>query len=80
MSNLTLNKRQIKPKGQYIMDKPGRLATLGTQDEDKENSSEHKTMSNTDPQKFENEPMCSIIIITTVKIIIIDMLSDINVF
>jgi hypothetical protein len=80
MSNLTLNKRQIKPNGQYIMDNPERLVTLGTQDEDKENSSEHKRRSNTDPQISEDEPRCSIIIITTVKIIIIDMLSDINLF
>ena len=80
MSNLTLNKCQIKPNGQYIMDNPERLVTLGTQDEDKENRSEHKRMSNTDPQKSEDEPGCSIIIITTVKIIIIDMLSDINLF
>jgi hypothetical protein len=62
------------------MDNPERMVTLGTQDEDKENSSEHIRMSNTDLQKSEEEPRCSIIIITTVKIIIIDMLSDINLF
>jgi hypothetical protein len=62
------------------MDNPERLATMGTQDEDKENSSEHKRMSNTDPQKSEDEPRCSIIINATVKIRIIDMLSDINLF
>jgi hypothetical protein len=62
------------------MDNPERLVTLGTQDEDKVNSSEHKRMSNMDIQKSEEEPRCSIIIITTVKIIIIDMLSDINLF
>ena len=60
------------------MDNPERLATLGTQEEDKDNSSEHKRMSNADPQKSEDETRCSIIINTTVKIRIIDMLSDIN--
>jgi hypothetical protein len=62
------------------MDNPERLATLGTQEEDKYNSSEHKRMSNMDPQKSEDETRCSIIINTTVKIRIIDMLSDINLF
>ena len=62
------------------MDNTERLATLSTQNEDKEHSSERKIMSNTDPQKSEDEPRCSIIINTTVKIRIIDMLSDIKLF
>jgi hypothetical protein len=62
------------------MDNTERLATLSTQDEDKEHSSERKIMSNTDPQKSEDEPRCSIITNTTVKIRIIDMLSDIKLF
>jgi hypothetical protein len=68
------------------MDNPGRLATLGTQDtgrrkgKKKKSSTEHKSMRNTDPHKSEDEPRCSIIINTTVKIRIIDKLSDTNLF
>ena len=46
----------------------------------KKNSSEQKQMSNTEPQKSEDEPRCSIITDTTVKISIIDKLSDNNLF
>ena len=57
------------------MDNPERRATLGTQDEDKKKTTKknpkkkHNKISNTDPQKSEDEPS---------YVRIIDKLSDIN--
>ena len=52
---LALDKRSRKPKGQQSRrDNPETLATLGTQDEDKQSkkpTEKTETMSNTDPTK-----------------------------
>ena len=52
---LALDKRSRKPKGQQSRrDNPETLATLSTQDEDKQNKTptqKSETMSNTDPTK-----------------------------
>ena len=41
------NKRQRKPQGQSKIDNPEKLATLGTQDADKQNKLHHYEETNT---------------------------------
>ena len=42
----SINKRQRIPKGQSQMDNPEKLATLGTQDEEKLKKKNHNTLYN----------------------------------
>ena len=49
--NATVNKCQRIPKGQSQMDNPGKMTTLGTQDEEKQNKNTTQYVLNTTIRK-----------------------------